>query len=115
MSDLNLDAGECNITLRRGDDWTIRFELFDANNDQITDLPEEGWESQIRVSKDADETVDSISVDSSNIADGYVELTFPILDHGSYWYDAQYPSGEGVRTPFGGKLTVVRDVTRDDD
>jgi hypothetical protein len=108
---LNLDAGTLDITVRHGDVWTLKVEVFDAAGDPVTDLPADGWLSQVRVSKTS-EVVGDITVDASNIGDGYVLLTLPALDVGSYVYDVQTPTPQ---TPFGGRIAVVRDVTRDDD
>lgn len=116
MAALNLDAGVLDITVRHGDVWTLKVELFDAAGDPVTDLPSSGWVSQVRASKAADEVVDDITVDASDIGEGFVWLTIPLLDVRTYVFDVQYPyGGGGSRTPFGGKLVVTRDVTRDDE
>lgn len=115
MAALNLDAGVLDITVRHGDAWTLKVELFDAENVAVTDLPTSGWLSQVRASKTADERVDDIEVDATDVGEGFVWLSIPLLDVGNYVYDVQYPTGDGVRTLLGGKITVTRDVTRDDD
>lgn len=111
MADVNLDATELNITVRRGDGWTFKVEMLDAEGLHVTDLPS-GWSGQVRKSKSSDEVIGSIDIDESLLIGGVVCLTFPELDCGSYAYDVEYPSGDQHRTPFGGRITVVQDVTR---
>lgn len=112
MADSKQLPGTLNITVVHGDPFRRTF-TFTVNG-ELWVLPTEGWRGHIRASKAADaELLAQWNIDASNAGSGEVEGELPTtLPVGSYHYDIEC---DGVRTVLAGTITVLREVSRDDD
>lgn len=113
MAVLDVTPAVLDLELYRGDAVTFELALTDADTGDALELPGLGWQAQIRKTSGG-EVLGEFAIDASSAAVGKLHLTPPDLAVARYVWDLQCDS-EGVRTYVRGKISVARDVTRDDD
>lgn len=105
----------------RGDDWTVKFTLTDAQGAILDITGYSYWMTLKASAADADPgnaQIGPIAAGSPDAVNGIIYMTFPrattdTLTPGSYHYDLQQVDDQGnVQTLLLGKVQVARDITR---
>ena len=115
MAELAQLPGVLDLTIYRGDDTNFRVTITDTESGDPLVLPTTGWRAQVRVTRDAEDVLFTLTVDGADAATGVVGLSIAGADTGSVTVDSAFWDLENTdvdRTFLAGKIRLKGQVSR---